>query len=174
MRKKATSGNGLSFKLKKKARAGFRGGSADLQSNLKDKFFVDVKNLNSNILKLKYKSFNTPVPNFPPVKISDDVKQIIIQIIHNHTNEANKQFNKLSPEDKKLVQKFCSIVDCDIIKEVSDSKEQMMKKYEVLAGEIHAGNDSPVVKQMLKDVVIELFQMKYITKHQYLDVISML
>ena len=170
-----TTAKGL-FILKhsKKKPAGFRGGSADLQANMKDKFFVDIKNLNENYLKLKYRSFNTPVPNFATVKISDKVKQVVLQIIHNHKKDANKDYAKLEPDEKKIIKKFCSIIECELIDDIVNSKENLFKKYEILSGEINAGNDSVELRQMLKSVVVELYDFKYITKHQYLDVLSMI
>ena len=169
-----TKAKGLQmFKLKNNKKP-FKGAGSDLQSNLKDKYYVDMKNLNSNVLKLKYKSFSSPVPNFPPVKISDNVKNIVINIIHNHKKEANKLFGILTDDEKKLIKKFCSIVECEIIDDVTNSKQMLMKKYEVLAGEIHAGNDSKEIQNMLKNVVIELYDMKYITKLQYLDILHMI
>ena len=166
------SGGNL-FQLKNKKKVNFRGGG-DLQQNLKDKYFVDIPNLNNNILKIKYKSFGTPLPNFSPITISNNVKNVILQIIHNHVKDANIEYKKLSGEDKQIIIKLCSIIECDIIDDIVQAKDMLFQKYQVLSGEIKAGNDSIEVIKMLKNVMIELYENKYITKHQYLDVVNML
>jgi hypothetical protein len=108
------------------------------------------------------------------MKISDECKETIKLIINNRQADANKYFTKLSPQDKSVVKKFCSIAGCEIIKEIQETKESLFTKYQVLSGEINAGNDNPVIKQMLSDVIEELYLMQYITKHQYLDIKSMI
>ena len=134
------------------------------QTNIHPKLFVDLEHLKSNKLTIKYKStgkisWSVQIP-------SPELKQVITDLILGRYDE--KRYKKLSKEDKEYVDVF--IAKSKLKFEPIENEEQNLKnKFDVLVGELSAGNDNPTIRAMMIAVIERLFTLKKITKNKYLQ-----
>ena len=159
-------GNG--FKQQKK-RMSFVGRGLTLSDSINSKLFVDMTHLNNNKLAVKYKSTKKLCEK--PKDITDAQKESIISIIHHQYTE--KEYNRLRSEEKELIKDFvikAQAKDVDFITE----KDTLRMKFDVLIGEIEAGNDNTEIRKMLKETTTRLMKTKGITKLEGLSILSQL
>ena len=64
--------------------------------------------LKKNILSVKYTSCRAMVPSLKPEKISDDVKEVILDILEEKYN--SKLFDKLLTDDRRIVSNLVRIL----------------------------------------------------------------
>ena len=139
------------------------------------KFIVQYKFLLDNILLVKYKSY-APIPTIKRQDISDDLKDIIINIFD--TGEINYQLGKtLNQSEKDLL---TSLITKSGLKEqlkfnkvhlLEDIKD-IINDFNVLKGIIIAGNDNPDIITKIKVVLDKLVLYKRITKKDALEIIN--
>jgi hypothetical protein len=112
----------------------------------KGKFCVNMDKLRRNILHVYYVSSRASIPSLKRENISTDTRDVLLDILANKYNEH--LFNKLKPDEQRLISTFVRIMKIPIdMKEFDDAYQ---KNYEVLTGEINAGNNNPKVKAELK------------------------
>lgn len=134
------------------------------QTNIHPKLFVDLEHLKNNKLTIKYKStgkisWSVQIP-------SPELKQVITDLILGRYDE--KRYKKLSKEDKEYVDVFIARTKLQF--EPIENEEQSLKnKFDVLVGELRAGNDNPTIRAMMIAVIERLFTLKKITKNKYLQ-----
>lgn len=139
------------------------------------KFIIQYKFLLDNILLVKYKSY-APIPTIKRQDISDDLKDIIINIFD--TGEINYQLGKtLNQSEKDLL---TSLITKSGLKEqlkfnkvhlLEDIKD-IINDFNVLKGIIIAGNDNPDIITKIKVVLDKLVLYKRITKKDALEIIN--
>jgi len=116
--------------------------------------YIELNKLRDNILSVKYQRNDTYVSSLKSQKISKDVKDIIDDIIASKYNV--RIFDKLSPDDKRLVKRLVKTLDIeDIIPTNNSNDEEFQKQFDILRGELMSGNTNPQIKTQLKKYVIE-------------------
>jgi hypothetical protein len=134
------------------------------QTNIHPKLFVDLEHLKNNKLTIKYKS--TGKISWSVQIASPEMKQVITDLILGRYDE--KRYKKLSKEDKEYIDVF--IAKSKLRFEPIENEEKSLKnKFDVLVGELSAGNDNPTIRAMMIAVVERLFTLKKITKNKYLQ-----
>ena len=119
---------------------------------LSDKFYVDLKKLDNNILSVKYAKNNAGLPTFKVQDISNDVKDLVEDVITGKYDD--RLFKKMCDRDRRIFQRFVRAVKIDLdIKDDDDKLRQ--QRYEILCGELQAGNTSPENKNELKRYIVE-------------------
>ena len=145
---------------------GFESSNVDFSKGVKKepmyvpfgKHFINkTKLLGRGILMLRRKGGNT-ISSLPTVKISDELKNVIAGLIEN-MNPSFGSIANLSPEDKDLYNKVIRETSIDqrllIPSPTLDEDQKTWHRFQVLAGELNAGNDSPeMIKEMKKLLVI--------------------
>jgi hypothetical protein len=127
------------------------------------KFIIDMEKLRKNILSVTYSSCRATVPSLKKENISNDVKNIITDIIEGKYN-ANL-FNKMKPDDQRIVSTFVRTMKIpDISMKEFDSAYQL--NYEVLLGQVNAGQNNPIVKRELKQYILRAITEGLIPKSQ--------
>ena len=139
------------------------------------KFIIQYKFLLDNLLLVKYKSY-APIPTIKRQDISDDLKDIIINIFD--SGEINYQLGKtLNQSEKDLL---TSLITKSGLKEqlkfnklhlLEDIKD-IINDFNVLKGIIIAGNDNPDIITKIKVVLDKLVLYKRITKKDALEIIN--
>jgi hypothetical protein len=131
------------------------------------KFIMNMVLLDQNILLVKYKSY-APVPTLKRTIISDDLKDLIHYLFD--TGEVDY------PSGQKLKESEKIILDRLIMKsglslqlkykssKLDDDIDAIIEEFEILKGEIIAGNDNPKIKADIKDILNKLVRLKKITK----------
>ena len=117
-----------------------------------DKFYVDLKKLDNNIVSVKYTKTNAFIPTFNIQDISNNLKDLIEDVITGKYDE--RIFKKLNDKDRRIFQRFVRAVKIDLdIKDDDDKLRQ--QRYEILVGEYESGNNSPENKNELKRYIVE-------------------
>ena len=140
------------------------------------KFMINFVLLDDNILLIKYKKSYAPVPSLRRTIISDELKDMIIYLFD--TGEIDYQSGqKLSKSEK-------DIFDLLIIKsglktqlkynkeKMKDTAEDIIEQFNILKGQIIAGNDNPEIKNKIKDLLSKMVNMNKINVETADDIIN--
>lgn len=114
-----------------------------------NKFYVDMKALKNNILKLKYVKNRNIVPSVPiTFGIHEDVKNILLGLCNDKFDKP--LYDKLDDNNKNKIISFCNAchIDCGIS---IDKKNEIENQLNILYGEYTAGNTD--VKFKLKKAI---------------------
>ena len=120
-----------------------------------DKYKVDTKLLNKNILCIKYNS--TGNIKMKPIDINDDIKAVVMDIMTDKFND--RLYQKLTKDEQKIIQHF--INEFGISEKIPLKNTELEKLYydfTILRGEYMAGNDSDIVKKDLRKLTLQLIQ----------------
>ena len=119
--------------------------------------------MKENILTIKYVKTGGYVPTVKSQHISNDTKEVILDLINNKFD--NRLFDKLPEVDKRLIKRVIKVFSLDI--DVKDmSVEEYRKQFDVLLGQFKAGNNSPLIKNKLKEYVIESLESGFLTRRE--------
>ena len=129
-----------------------------------DKFYIELHKLKENILSVKYASNDAHLTTVKVQNISDDIKNIIEDVLKNKYNE--RIFQQLNPNDKRVFKRFVKGVKLDSISFDDDLDKQFHKDYQILKGQFDSGNTSPEIKNALKRYVIEGLAENRINKNE--------
>jgi hypothetical protein len=138
------------------------------------KHFINrTKLLGKGILMLRRKGGNT-INNLPTVKISNELKDVIAGLIEN-MNPSFGSIANLSPEDKDLYNKVIRETSIDqrllIPSPTLDEDQKTWHRFQVLAGELNAGNDNPEMIKELKKLLVILANKQMLPKGQCRELI---
>ena len=134
-----------------------------------DNFIIHKHQLDGGMLNVKYKTF-APT-KYPKQIISEDLAEVIQSASNGHV--PNKLFNLLSDSDKALFRRL--LVDAkisskfpNIIKEGEGIavKSTPMDRFEIIRGEIVAGNTSQELKDELKKYIVFFVKNKMISQDE--------
>jgi hypothetical protein len=115
------------------------------------KFVIDMEKLRRNILSVTYASCRATIPSLKKENISNDVKNIITDIIEGKYN-ANL-FNKMKPDDQRIVSTFVRTMKIPDI-DMREFDEAYNDHYQVLVGQVNSGQNNPIVKKELKQYIL--------------------
>ena len=110
---------------------------------------------------------NKKVPGFANVTVSDNLKEVLMkkQVTHKI---------KLSEGEKMFLHKLVGKNDADIGESkqkgishtISESPKELNHQLNILFGEIHAGNDNPVIVDQIETILNKLVSTGSITQKQ--------
>lgn len=127
-----------------------------------DKYYIDTKNLNNNLLHIKYIKTQNNVPTFKPILISDELKALVKHVIKNKTIDEGLM-SKVSKPEMRIFGKFAKFLNMQI--EDADATDDD-KQFKILLGEYSSGNDSEIVRKELKKYIIRALQEGKMPKNQ--------
>jgi len=116
-----------------------------------DKVYIDKKKLADNILFCKYIHNNTNIPRLKTQMISNDLKELIMDVLNDRYNK--KIYDTLDDTDKKIFRTFNKCFKFNL--EVPENKEDLefKERFNVLVGSYYSGNNSSELKTELKKYV---------------------
>ena len=135
------------------------------------KFIINADKLESNKLRVLYKKTYLNLKDIPTKTISDNLKDILLELIERQKfNE--RLFNMLDYKEKQLC---ILLLDKSNVKKIlkikfndnQDDFKQKKERLEVLIGEINASNDSPLIKEEAKHLLIWLKNNNHISTQIY-------
>jgi hypothetical protein len=133
-----------------------------------DKVYIDMRRLVKNQLFCKYIKGNIMIPNLRTQNISNDLKDVIMNIINNKFNQ--KEYNLLTSKDKQIVKVFVKIFKYDLT--IHDDEDiKFSNDFNVLLGEYEAGNDNIEIKKSLKKFVKIAMIKKLITNREGMELL---
>jgi hypothetical protein len=155
---------GLGFRV-------FRGRGISTEHNKKvfDKYYIDLKKLNQNVISLKYVKNSNVVQTYKPTIISGKVKHIIENIMNN--NFIQSEYNLLPQNDKRIIRNLNRYISFNLIGAEKDDDE-FQTKFEILRGEIGAGNDSRIVRTEFRKFILTGIQEGKIARKEGIQLIQ--
>jgi len=115
-----------------------------------NKYAIDKKKLQKNILALKYVKNANNVETFKPIEVSDHLKSIIDQSIMKGEKVSESDFKTLSVTERRVIKRLYSFLKMDL---GVDHKDNFQKEFEVMYGSFLAGNDNKEMKKELKEYI---------------------
>ena len=108
--------------------------------------------LKNNIICIRYEKTGTLIPTVKVQTISLNTKEIIDDIINDKYDK--RLYEKLNINEKRLIKRIVDSLKLDI--DVFDkTDEEYKRQFEIVMGEYQAGNNSPAIKNKLKQYVME-------------------
>ena len=127
-------------------------------------YHIPKSKINRNILEIRYTK-NNHLTNFKSQYISSELKDVIMDLIKN--KKLNKTlYNKLKPIDKHLMRSIMPYFETENLVD-ADSDDEFNKDFEIVRGEIMAGNDSMLLKKKAKQYLLHAYNMNKISKKDF-------
>lgn len=129
---------------------------------------LNTDKLKANTLKLTYNN-NNMVKEIPATKISDHFKNMVNDILNNKKYSEAK-FNKLNDDEKllykQMLKKSRLYADLDVRMDSlgTPSIDKLKNEFQVVMGQIEAGNNNPTLLKRAKELIQEFINKKVITK----------
>ena len=138
------------------------------------KYFINHNKLNDGIFSIRQKS-GAGLPLFPSKKLSPHMTQVIKTIVGNGM-PSYTDIDKLSDEEKNFLHQIAhkSNID-DILSIPSPSKDKIEKdinQFEIMKGEIMAGNDSKELIKKFKILILRLSKTGTLPKNQVSEIMT--
>jgi hypothetical protein len=127
------------------------------------KFTLDLDKLKRNILSVTYSSCRAVIPSLKKEHVSNDVKNMILDIVEGKYN-ANL-FNKMKQDDQRVVSNFVRVLKIPDI-DMSEFDAGYQLHYEVLLGQVNSGQNNPAIKRELKEYILRAITENLIPKSQ--------
>lgn len=109
----------------------------------------------SNTLAVKRHNL-TNITGFPNIKVSDKFVRIITQIIQN--GDPTNDIKELSPQEKQILDQLLHLAKLRKIHNTKDATIIALKnQYELISGEIQAGNDNPKLLRDAKQILTKMY-----------------
>ena len=113
-----------------------------------------------NILSIKDKKMHS-VEHFPNVKVSDTLTDIIYNMCTKNTKPTKEMLNSLKTTERKLFDLLLYVSGLGKNMGVTTAKEEYVKelkdRLQLVESQIRAGNNNPVVKNELKEIIQKLY-----------------
>jgi len=140
------------------------------------KKFISMSSLLKNSLSLRTEN-QKYVKGKRSVPISDGLKNIILDIIFKNNFEP-KEYYKLDEEEQRLFDDTCSFAGllthniAKLTSNTSKTRAELTGKFNVLKGELLAGNNSPEILKKMRNILLELKAKNLISKAHYDKLLS--
>ena len=103
------------------------------------------------------------MPNVKVQHVSNDVKSIIEDVINDRYDK--RLYEKLNTTEKRLMKRVVQVFNLDIDLN-SKEDEDYQQNFEILLGEMNAGNNSPAIKTKLKQYVADSLESGFIPRRE--------
>ena len=141
------------------------------------KFMIQTKFLNDNILLVKYKSY-APVPTIKRTNVSSLFSSIIQDLLI--SKEIN--YKLLSELDEKEQLLFTNLLNKSGLtntlnydkRKVELSASKLVEKYNILKGQIVAGNNNPEIMKDIEELLPKLVNVKRITQETADEILELI
>ncbi len=117
-----------------------------------------------NVLSIKDKKMHS-VENFPNVKVSDKLTDILYHMCIKNTKPTKESINSLNATEKKLFDLLLYV--SGLGKNIGTNKDEniteLKDRLKLVESQIKAGNNNPVVKKEMKEIIQKLYLYKVIS-----------
>ena len=133
------------------------------------KYVMDLDKLSqADILHIKYPSMHR-VPQLKPTMVGEGLKSLFLNFVN--TGNVNRRiYDGLSTSDKELFEHTTTasgiFSQLDLPKVDNASAADDLKRFDILRGEIHAGNSSHLVLEEIRKLVMKFIAQHRITKSE--------
>jgi hypothetical protein len=127
--------------------------------------YIEISKLiNNNVLSVKYKSTRNNHCNFLQQRISQSLSDIIQDILKKNLDE--RLLKTLNEKEKTILNQFLRICKIKDIVVNKSELEESNKQFDILLGEIEAGNTNPQIKAKLKEHLYTAIKLGRISKNE--------
>jgi hypothetical protein len=139
------------------------------------KFIINIVDLDDLVLNIRYIS-GSQVPKFKKHDVSEELYNVLSHLLD--TGEINYELIKqLNEKEKGLLDKLITLAGLKKQLNYKKAKTEpsildLKNRYNVLSGEIEAGNNSPDVKKELIDTIKLLVEKKVLSKVDSIEMIN--
>ena len=136
------------------------------------RYTVNVYKLNDDILMMKTPKAGA-IPNIPTTKISSSLCSIVKTLLNKQIVEF-ETISKLNDDDKRLLHKVAtkSHIHVSVPSPDKDKQQQEMDRFNILRGEIIAGNDNKGLIKEFKVMLMKFMNNGTIPRRQALDILT--
>jgi hypothetical protein len=134
------------------------------------KYLINHHKLKDGILMIKSAS-GAAVPKLPTEAISFNLAKVIQSV---GTGISLSDFDKLTPDEKKKLHAVTrhSRVEHDIPNPTKDTDERELERFNILRGEIIAGNDSTQIAREFKAMLLKFVREGRIPRRQANEILE--
>jgi hypothetical protein len=135
------------------------------------KKYIYMPSLMKNLFSLR-SSGKYHIRTRPSVQISDAMKDMVLEILFKKRFDKAK-YRALPESEQKLFDDACSFCGiythglAGLLTHSEREKTEMLREFEVLRGELLAGNDSRELVKKMRNMLLELHSKRYIPKTHY-------
>jgi hypothetical protein len=149
------------------------------------KYIINTHLFSKNIISIKYKKNAIAVPNLPKKVVSDELLSIVENLVDTGVLQTN-HLKQLSDEEYDYILKILMVsglrkmIKSEIRTTQFSNKETEIafwkQKFEVLQGEIGAGNDdnSKIYSELRMDVIPKLYSLGVIDMEKRAHILQMI
>lgn len=142
----------------------------DTESMLRDskKYFINHYKLGHGILDIRYAK-NRHLTQIKPLMVGDGVKKIMIDY-QSSGKLNNHEYQKLDDREKDIIKRVFHMLDKDHL--LGNEDDNFNKRFEVLLGEIRAGNNSDLLKRELKKFILHAINISKLPRNLGYDLMN--
>ena len=141
------------------------------------RYLLSQSHLENNVISLRYPHMGNNVNRFKTKAISSKLKAIIDCIIE-RKSPPFEMLAELSSDDKDYLHQLCSVSQIDanfsIPNEKKNNEQKLLDRFELLRGQIVAGNDSKELISEFKRILIKLKETRRLPKAEVAEIMSFL
>ena len=133
--------------------------------------YIHIPNLMKNYLSMRTEN-KKYVKSKPAVPISNELKNIFVDMLYKNKFDANDYY-KLKESEQKLFDDTCNFAGvhthniAQITSHTSKERNELISKFNVLRGELLAGNNAPELLPKMRNILLELKAKNLISKSHY-------
>ena len=122
---------------------------------------MHVPHLKKNELVIRFPS-GAMHPRIPRIKISDSVRDLLLNAVQ--TGKINPRMaHALNEKEKRLIHRICSISHVDSPLVFAEDEDEL-KRFDILRGELQAGNNNPEIIKEIKRLLLKFMMEGRINK----------
>jgi len=136
------------------------------------RYTINIHKLNDDILMMKTPKAGA-IPYLPTTKISSSLCHILKTLVNNQVVEF-EMISNLNDDDKRLLHKIAtkSHIQISVPSPDKDKQQQEMDRFNILKGEIIAGNDNKNMIKEFKVMLLKFMNNGIIPRRQALDILT--
>lgn len=118
--------------------------------NLFNKYKIDKRKLDAGVLEIRYITNRHLIP-VKPRHVSANFRKFLLEFLQSKTFDASTHY-ELNPDEKYLFNAIAKYIGFDLNQ--LDTDESFAKRWDVIMGELEAGNDSRDLKREARKYII--------------------
>lgn len=132
------------------------------------KHLINKHRLDDNIVAIKRQA-GSGIPSLPSQRVSNNVAEVLKKLLSNKAPTYD-DLNELNNDDKLILDKIAKETQIkdrlQLPKPIKAEQDKDVNQFEVLKGEILAGNDNPDIVKKFKRIILKLSHQNLLPKGQ--------
>lgn len=129
------------------------------------KYRISVRKLKENILSTSTEKKSQALK---PIMITGKVRDLLLDY-RDHTKFNMTSYNNLNPDEKIIIDQLLKASGMDDhlgIRLTDKDMDELIQRYELLRGQVLAGNDATEIRKELRNVVLQLVRLNKLPLRQ--------